>query len=68
MAGSTMLSDKEVILKLVDLDAKYEGDDMTRFEIGFLDTITRYNKQNVFCLSSGQREQGLRILEKYDWL
>lgn len=68
MANSVVLSDKEIMEKLVDLDDKYEGDSMTRFETGFLDTITRLAKHNSYYLSSGQREHGLRILEKYDWL
>lgn len=69
MSNQTALTNQEIINKLVDFDDKWEGDSLTNFECKFLDTITRLNKsQFTGSLSSGQREHGLRILEKYDWL
>ena len=69
MSDQVVLTDEEIVDKLVDFDDKFEGDCVTNFESKFLDTITRLKKWGKSSsLSSGQREHGIRILEKYDWL
>ena len=69
MSDQVVLTDEEIVDKLADFDDKFEGDCVTNFESKFLDTITRLKKWGrSSSLSSGQREHGIRILEKYDWL
>ncbi len=61
------MTDQQIIEMLAEFDDTYDGT-VSKFEIGFLETMVKLFKSKRFYLSSGQRENGIRILEKYEVL